>query len=77
MKVEMKNTYKVQLDEQEYDTLYEAQNIINDIFRDANNYLNKDDRDLFCAFQEAFEAIIKWIDKSHQVKEKQKQGFNF
>lgn len=75
MKVEMKNAYKVQLEEQELDTLFEAQNIINDIYRDTKDYLSKDDKDLFYAIQTAFETIVEWINKAHQVEEK--GSFNF
>lgn len=70
MKVEMKNAYKVQLDEEELNTLNEAQNIINDIYRDVKDYVSKDDKNLFYAFQEAFENIVGWINKAHQVEEK-------
>lgn len=65
MKVEMKNAYKVQLDEDEYDTLEETQGIIDAIYQDAKQYLSEDDESLFCAIEGAFETIMEWIEEYH------------
>lgn len=73
MKIEMKNAYRVQLDEQELNTLNEAQNIINDIYRNTKDCLSEDDRDMFYAFRGAFETIVEWINESHQIERLRKR----